>query len=525
MPHKTYTGHGQTMGTRALKLKDIMSDCTMPFNRKSAIANTAPRVGDDGYRCYPRLAIPLMVRDFAHPWWSNCQIFSRKNGMIDPPYALTPGVGIATAVAPVVPDPDSPDEEMDYPGDDQVVTLGNPVTQASDDPDPTPAPAPNPAPVQVPDAGLPTPTPNPDSGVAYQSPDPSGETDLVDPPPAQQNNPPANGQPAPENKQAPSDNPPASGGQPAPEANANPDANPNPVGAVSVSVIATSVIAGPPPAQSIGDESHPVAVAGGIIPPQNDGAPGTPADSGTNPSLTMTVEPVPVRPSDGDVNFAIPIPDDGGAQGQGPNEEIGQEGSSGQGQEQAQGAQGANKVLYMGKTLLLNGPLATVTSIDAVLSYGSDGVIVQLPHGVVSTIPVGRPTPPPASNSTIPQNLPSAPPAAGAAVGPTTAAGAGKESDAGDIASMINFVVNGGQNPEQKPASSPSPPSSSSSLPSSVGNAAAGAVGGGNASNSSNSTSTDSTDDTVLFTGSAGRLASILPGCLLFLVVGVAVFL
>ena len=472
MPHKTYTGNGQTMGTRQLRLKDIMSDCTMPFNRKSAISNTAPRVGDHGYRCYPRLAIPLTIRDFANPWWHGCNIFSRKDGMIDPPYALTPGVGLAT-LAPVIPVPDSPDE-MVYPGDDQVVTLENPTTEAGFE-EPTPAPVQNPAPAQVPDAELPAitappnqPSIDPSEAPQMQQPDLESGGSLT---PDDQKAPGSNNNATPpsdaasENDQ-PANNEPANNSPP----QGQHDSGNGPVGAVSVSVIATNVIAAPP--TESGGKSPNDAEQKPDRP--SDGAPTNP-EPNTSHTVSMTVEPLPLA-----------------AAGSEPK---------------ATPAEEPDRVIYMGHTLEIGGPLATVTNVNAVLSYGPKGVIVQYPHGVESTIPVAeRPSIPSVltNGSPNPTHAVDALGVSVTATGASTSTSASKFDEAADIASFINFVVNG--NPSPGVSTTTVPGVSSNPVPGSIPNSGSnGAAANGTSSDGGNSTSNDSTEGVVLFTGNSIR--------------------
>jgi len=416
-----------------------MSRCTMPFDGKSAASNTAPRVGDHGYRCYPRLAIPMMVRDFAKPWWDGCTIWSRKHGMIDPPYAMETGVGLAS-LTPHPPTPDD-DDDMDYPGDDEADILQNMTTHETFDDQPTPTPEPYPAPAQAPDhdlpAATPPPTPKNNEYVSYKKPYSQGGTVLPpddnnkhpgvnnDSPSVNvasagdsptNNQPPKNESPSVE-QQASGNQPPknepqpveqqASGNQPpknepatdAPAAEQQGAEN-QPVSAVSVSIIATNVITSPPVNSGAGVEA-------GVANPPNEAdqthggpVPGAPAEQGTSGSPTIAV----------------------------PANEPG-------------------KVIYMGHTLQQGGPLATITSIEAVVSYGSKGVIVQYPHGLESTITVQViPVAPgvlTSGNPNVPTEIPYL------VVVPTTS-DVSKVGDAADIASFINYVMNGEPIPDGK---------------------------------------------------------------------------
>ena len=495
MPHKTYTGHGQTMGTRQLKLKDIMSGCTMPFNRKSAISNTAPRVGDHGYRCYPRLAIPLTIRDFANPWWNGCNIFSRKDGMIDPPYALTPGIGLAT-IAPIIPVPDTPDE-MVYPGDDQVDSLPNQITEAPPLEEPTPAPTTqDPAPAQVPGHDLPDATTLP---VQIQHPDPDGG-DLLpqeiqnvpepdkDTPPNNAN--PGNNQPSgsPVNNETPPNNVDPGNNQPAnnpvnnepansPPANWQQDSENHPVAAVSVSVIATNVITAPPAESGGENKAGAKDLPSGPEANQNLPGAGVPATQGADTSMAVDIQHLGAAgPS------SIPVP-------------AGEPG----------------KVVYLGLTLQNGGPLATVSSLNAVLSYGPKGVIVQYPHGIESTIPVGAgPTVPgvPKNGNAEPPNTADAVILSATTSAVTTSSGQSKIKDAADIASFINYVMNGAPSPGVSAppvlgtSSIPVPGTKPDSIPGSSSSGPTNGTGGGE---NLTSTSNDSTDGAVLFTGIATR--------------------
>lgn len=76
-----------------------------------------------------------------------------------------------------------------------------------------------------------------------------------------------------------------------------------------------------------------------------------------------------------------------------------------------------NKVIYSSKTLVVSGPAITLPDENAVATYGSQGVVVQYPSGVVSTIPV-------------------------LGVSPTNVAGNGNGNDA-EVGSLINSFVNG----------------------------------------------------------------------------------
>ncbi|KAH8601660.1 hypothetical protein B0O99DRAFT_588848 [Bisporella sp. PMI_857] len=301
VPYKTKPTKGQTMSTKQLKLTDLAPEhgCTMSFNRKSAQANTAPRIGDKGYQCYPRLAIPYIVRDFAHPWWNGCYIYSRKDGMIDPPYALQPGTGIFPTTSANVDIPTTTDA-MEFPA--QTVST------------------------------------------------------------------------------------------------------------VSVSIIETTIISRPVANENTG---HIIPT---LLPPGDKDTMTSPTSEKGNISLisligveqlpdTSNVDPVPVT-----YISANRAPISGYKDG---------------------------VVVYMSQTLTLGGELATVSSLEAVISYASPGVIVQLPNGTVYTVPVLHKTEFPTSTSLNSQSLTSN-------LSPTmTSSGSPPPGKDAIIASFINFVVNG----------------------------------------------------------------------------------
>src|ERR1700710_859232 len=86
-----YTAIGQDgiMKPGQLRLSDLYSDCPSTLSTHSAYTQTHPLDSDPGYRCYPRLMIPPMVKDFGYPWWRSCVIVNTALGMVDPPSALT----------------------------------------------------------------------------------------------------------------------------------------------------------------------------------------------------------------------------------------------------------------------------------------------------------------------------------------------------------------------------------------------------------------------------------------------------
>jgi hypothetical protein len=85
-------------------------------------------------------------------------------------------------------------------------------------------------------------------------------------------------------------------------------------------------------------------------------------------------------------------------------------------------------VVYMGQTLALGGAVATASSLSAVLSYGSSGVVVQYAAGRISTVPVVT-------------AVSSAWPGIAASISGTS--GTVANGDDANIASMINQIING----------------------------------------------------------------------------------
>ena len=96
-------------------------------------------------------------------------------------------------------------------------------------------------------------------------------------------------------------------------------------------------------------------------------------------------------------------------------------------------------ITYLGATLAFSSPLATISSLNAVLSYGSEGIVIQYPGGAISTIAVQAP-------STSFSSSVSGTGKAGSSgtVGVTSSStNVGGGGAAATIASVINGIING----------------------------------------------------------------------------------
>jgi len=445
----------------------------------SAWANTLPIASEASYRCYPRIAVPNNVLEFAKPWWNGCQIYGESTGLIDPPYVLTAGAGLGPVVAEPV-NPNLPDEPS--PSGDDGILYEDQTTHIPF--------------VKLTTAPIPIATPNPALPVNTGSP--------VSPPPTTQPADPGSGNdvmtPDTPTIQEPSSHRPPNDptqadvlpGKP-PSTNGSPAAVNDPVAAVSVSIIATTVITAPP--EGSGAVDNDVAV-------NRPGEPTviTQAEAGsTDENQSIPDVAVPLVPGTDDSAVTIskggePLAVDANVNGKASTLQT-------------------EQVVYKSHTLQLGGPVATVSSLNAVLSYGANGVIVQYPNGVVSTIPVAATTTPSADpaiqDGTSPQS-------------PVT----DEVDNAGDIASFINYVMNGIPGTQPKSTGTPVGPGSSQNADSSLvidaGNSpksrpsSISEVTNTNVTGSTLSSSTpgatndsDSTEDAELFTGYAQKINTI----------------
>ena len=342
--------NGALTGKRQLTLEDIQaaSCSTIPYDQEAAWSNTLPATTDTSYRCYPRIAIPTNVLDFGQPWWSGCGIFNPSTGIIDPPSALSIVAGLQP-VSPVAPQATSTDS-----GGILFQTSPIPYVPTTTAPVPVNTPAPV-VPVNTGSAASSTPAP-----VAQPVDSGSGNSPTAPDTPTTQ------------------DPAPAAGG--------------NTVASVSVSVIATNVIAAPP--QGSGNQvtgggatdqdpsNQDVAVP--VIPETDDSTTSSPAADPVNPDTSDSV-----AQSQGGTTPNTSESDDPKA----PAAIAGIPVPASAGSNSAASTPQPEKVVYKSLTPQIGGPVVTISSLNAVVTYGTDGVIVQYPNGVQTTVRIAaRPT-------------------------------------------------------------------------------------------------------------------------------------
>ena len=411
---------------------------TITFDVYSAWSNTAPAATDASYRCFPRLSIPKNILEFGKPWWNGCAIYGESTGMIDPPYALTAGAGLG----PVAVGPVNSNEEDDPTRSTQVAILHQDQTTHTPFVQPTTAPVP----IAMPDPALPTNTRSPPSPPPAPQPDNSGS---------------GNSPIVPDTNTQPANNP---------STNSQPAVVNHPVDAVSVSFIATNIIAAPPKGSSI--EDKPEAV-----------------NSPSNPVVSKPTETGSRAQGQNIPDYAVPLnqkTDDSAVDPSRAGNPVPDSVVLNTGPHTPQPPE---KVVYKSHTLQKGGPVATVSSLNAVLSYGTNGVIVQYPDGVVSTASIAA-SPMASSDPAIQNENPSSPTSQivsslfQSASAPSPAPN--PVDDSGDMASFIDYVMNG--SPVPIPTSTRAPVMNQT-------------TGTGNNS--------DATDATELFTGHAQKTSRI----------------
>lgn len=482
-----YTALDQTgpMSVRQLTITDIVNGCPEVWNTHSAYTQTHPMYNDTGYRCGPRFVIPTNVVEFGYPWWRSCELTSTAPGIIDPPHPIdyTPIIplpspldpGLVPTITPpaappsVVPSNTAPTELHTGPTTLQTAApipgVPSPSKPTSvnvpalpPNPDTVPS-VPNGTPPQAsnpPPADKPLSVPNP----SQNSPPANDPAPVNNPQPVQNTQPAQNSQPAndpqPANNPQPVPNPqpgqnsepvnqppPAGNGQPAqisqpangpqpvtpPQpTNGSPPSqgtaianNPapaqiQPVSTVSVAIIGTNVIS----AISGGSKAPAIILPEGSTLQPNIAAT-IAANDGSGKSIVVSVNSA-VVPGGGNGNLIIstigsPAPSTVALGISLPSPGI------------VVSPGDSKTVVYMGQTLALGGAVATATSLSAVLSYGSSGVVVQYAAGSVSTVPVVT-------------AVSSAWTGVAASISATSET-VGSGGDAANIASMINQIING----------------------------------------------------------------------------------
>ena len=338
---------GQLTGKRQLTLADIQaSSCsTIPYDQEAAWSDTLPPATDTSYRCYPRIAIPTNVVDFGQPWWHGCQLFNPSTGIIDPPYSLSIAQGLDAFSSFV------PQAPATVPGTALLQTSHTPFVQPTTAPVPVNTPAPV---VPVNTGSAPSPTPDPVAlPPANNSPTPpdSGSTLVAAPP--------TNNDPTPGSVGTPVN-------QPAPVAGNSPPA----AAATSPQAAAGNSPAAGAPQQDPGNPDVAVAV-----------------DDGSSPSQPGASNP--------DIKNAAPASSPAANAGGDPNSNSGSNNPSpagvpvaGNGVSNSGTTPLPDKVVYKSLTLQQGGPVATISSLNAVVTYGKNGVIVQYPHGNVTSVPI-----------------------------------------------------------------------------------------------------------------------------------------
>lgn len=360
--------NGQLTGKRQLTLSDIMAPAcsTIAFDVYSAYANTLPSPDDISYRCFPRIAMPTNVFDFGKPWWNGCTLYGENTGIIDPPYALTPGaVPSSIIVEPI--DPNETAAPTVFPN---IQATEVPVVETTT----TPVPAATPYQDVPINTGLPT-SQAPATPTATPTASSIAEPPLIEP----------------------------SASRDGPVVN-------DPLPTVSLSIISTNIVAEIPKESGSGHETvEDVAI------------PVTQADD--DPLVVVFTS----GPTNNNPNTAVTLT-------------MGSEQANENSNIAATGGQ-PEKVVYKSQTLQMGGPAKTISSLNAVISYGTNGVIVQYPHGIETTVSVA--TGVVAAQSPNVQNEP--PPSQtqpSSEVHTTNTA-----DDAGHVASFIDYIMNGSPTP------------------------------------------------------------------------------
>lgn len=372
-----YTDDKETgpMTPGQLNVTDLFSNCpTTLLSTHSLYTYTHP-VGDGpSYRCFPRLAIPTMVNEFGAPWWDNCVVVNTDLGMVDPPSALTyngPLTPFSTTDPSAIPTVPPVTTLLD-----PILTPTKPLISITETSQHTKAPVP-----------LSTSSPITDVSKPGIPPDPPSTSTLPATDPGQQSIQPNLSKSKTSDSQIVGNTEVVTGSLPG-------QWQPPPT--IIVVTIGTSIISSvlentaavsvdPSPETVTGDGN--AAIVSGASTTVGDPPPlGSP--------ILMTGGPQTIAYKDTTLTL-------GGA---------------------------SATVAYAGQTLTMGGNVVTISSLNEVLSYGSAGIVAQLPGGGVSTIPI---------QVEILESTPGA-----STISPTAGGG-----PAATIASLIYWIMKGGPSP------------------------------------------------------------------------------
>ncbi|KAF4633867.1 hypothetical protein G7Y89_g4239 [Cudoniella acicularis] len=368
------SGFDKRMDTKTpvqLTLSDLYYDC--PSTVRNLFTSrgpnnmwTCPSCSPQDYRCNPYLKIPEFINEFGSPWWQFCHTLGTRLGMPDPPHALT-------YVSELVP-----------------LTRLNPADLSTST---TPGPLPSPAPVTAVQTQSLAQIPTPKSTVGPRISSTKASS-------------------LPEN---------------------NPPIKTNPASAVSVAIIGTDVISAipVPPSNANGASNVPPAI---ILPGGSTLKEGStniiPANDGSGKSIAVSVLSPGDHNGNTNGNGYLVLSTIGASLASTYNLAAAftnaNPTSTSVMRDFALPGTATGEVVYIDRTLTFGGAVATITSLNAVLSYGSKGIIVQYPGGIVSTVPIAAP-------STI------------------ASSGTSASQTGASIASMIWQVMNGGATTETAP--------------------------------------------------------------------------
>lgn len=359
--------HAQgNMVPRQLQLSDLYSDCPETADYSSLSSQSHPVIGDRGYRCFPRFKIPDQLLEGGKPWWNKCRVLDIEMGLVDPPIAFK--VAKRSLVPPTPAEPET--GNGNHPPPRPIPQDGLPSKTVSLEQSPSST-----DPVHIPPP-KPDDTPGPPNLEGSSSSPPTGyvenpeilpENQISDQPPVQVSSDPLNGP----GSETPSQISPGQevGG-----------------GIVSIS----------PVINSDGETLAPAVVlpGGSTLLPGND-AVTLPASDGSGKSVYVSVATSVENQKDAEnrnqQEGGLLVLSTLGAASAKICNIVGHPGKTAtQGCDVHAFLVDKATAVYLGATLVQGGEIRTAS--NAVLSYGSSGVVVQYPGGAVSTyLPSLRP--------------------------------------------------------------------------------------------------------------------------------------